>query len=248
MKISKRDINLLVGFLGILIAFLAYQFGYRNVQKEVEELETQNIQMETEIAELEALEANRDFYVSETDRMHQEISNWVGEFDSNTLPEDEMKFAYEQDNENLPSYLFINNMTFTDPALLYTTNQNQTNTEATADQADTASANVVTVENIYPTYYLYQTQTSYGMDCSYAGMKNMVRSVLTGGNRKAVENISLVYDDSTGQLNGTVLVDTYFVVGSDKPYAQPSLLPVRQGTDNIFGKMDILEQNEEAAE
>lgn len=244
MKISKRDINLLVGFLGILIAFLAYQFGYRNVQKAVEELENQNRQIEAEIAELEALEANRDFYISETDRMNQEITAWVGEFDSNTLPEDEMKFAYEQDNENLPSYLLINSMTFTDPALLYTTNQNQTGTEGTTDQ--TGSTNVVTVENIYPTYYLYQTQTSYGMDCSYAGMKNIVRSILNGGNRKAVENISLAYDDSTGQLNGTILVDTYFVVGSDKPYAQPSLIPVRQGTDNIFGTMDLTEQNEAA--
>lgn len=252
MKISKREISLLIGFIGILIGFLAYQFGYVKVNGKVEELETQNAQMRTEITQLEALQSNQQFYEDETTRMDGEITEKVSEFASDVLPEDEMKFAYQQDTTNLGTKLFVTSMSFADPELLYTTNQStQADTTADGTATDTAAdttvtsadgsvqlSNVIISGDLYPTMYLYQTQTSYGVECSYTGIKNMVRAVLNDSRRRGIDTISLAYDDSTGQLNGSAIVDSYFLLGTDKTYAQPSLTPVQQGTDDIFGTVN----------
>ena len=116
MKISKRDVSLLIGFVGILIGFLAYQFGYVRINEKVEAMETQNTQMRTEISQLEALQANQTFYEEETTRMDGEITEKVNEFACDVLPEDEMKFAYQQDSTaTIGTRLFVTSMSFADP-------------------------------------------------------------------------------------------------------------------------------------
>ena len=256
MKISKRDVSLLIGFVGILIGFLAYQFGYVRINEKVEAMETQNTQMRTEISQLEVLQANQTFYEEETTRMDGEITEKVNEFACDVLPEDEMKFAYQQDSTaTIGTRLFVTSMSFADPELLYTTNQQTTQADAAADgtTADGTTADATTVTSadgsvqlsdvivageLYPTMYLYQTQTSYGVECSYTGIKNMVKAILNDNRRRGIDTISLAYDDSTGQLNGSAIVDSYFLLGTDKTYAQPSLTPVQQGTDDIFGTVN----------
>ena len=66
----------------------------------------------------------------------------------------------------------------------------------------------------------------------------MVKAILNDNRRRGIDTISLAYDDSTGQLNGSAIVDSYFLLGTDKTYAQPSLTPVQQGTDDIFGTVN----------
>mgnify|MGYP004504030989 CR=1 FL=1 len=256
MKISKRDVSLLISFVGILIGFLAYQFGYVQINEKVEAIETQNTQMRTEISQLEALQANQAFYEEETTRMDGEITEKVNEFACDVLPEDEMKFAYQQDSTaTIGTRLFVTSMSFADPELLYTTNQQTTQADTAADgtTADGTTADATTVTSadgsvqlsdvivageLYPTMYLYQTQTNYGVECSYTGIKNMVKAILNDNRRRGIDTISLAYDDSTGQLNGSAIVDSYFLLGTDKTYAQPSLTPVQQGTDDIFGTVN----------
>lgn len=251
MKISKRDVSLLISFVGILIGFLAYQFGYVRINEKVEAMETQNTQMRTEISQLEALQANQTFYEDETTRMQGEITEKVNEFASDVLPEDEMKFAYQQDNTaTIGTRLFVTSMSFADPELLYTTNQQDAQADAAADGTTTDAttvtspdgsvqlSDVIVAGELYPTMYLYQTQTSYGVECSYTGIKNMVKAILNDNRRRGIDTISLAYDDSTGQLNGSAIVDSYFLLGTDKTYAQPSLTPVQQGTDDIFGTVN----------
>ena len=73
MKISKREVKLLLGFFGILIAFLAYQFGFTKMNKEAERISNECASMEKEIADLQAKLEKKDFYLSETERMKKEI-------------------------------------------------------------------------------------------------------------------------------------------------------------------------------
>lgn len=235
---SKKEINLLIGLLGIIIAFCSYQFVFLKVMSEADELEKENNTLKTEIARLQSLEQNRDTYIADTEKMETEIKELIGEFPSNLLPEDDMKLAYGLDNNNPSQYLLINTLTFSDPAVIYTTNQNATE--------QTSSNGVVSTATVYPTYYLYQTQVNLGVDCAYDGLKNAIRGIYNANGRKAIENVSVAYDETTGRLNGSVLMDSYYVVGQDKAYAQPNLTPVRQGTDNIFKTVQMQDtENEE---
>ena len=230
MKISKREVKLLLGFFGILIAFLAYQFGFTKMNKEAERISNECASMEKEIADLQAKLEKKDFYLSETERMKKEMNQMLSQFDTYVLPEDDMKFAYQEDNRNTEAYLFINSMSFTDPSVLYTTGSNTDNMPQ--------NSNVVISDFEYPTYYLYGRQTAFGLECSYKGLKTLITDVFLAGSRKGIDTISLTFDDTTGQLSGNMTMNSYFVMGLDKPYVQPDLTPVRQGTDNVFGTVD----------
>lgn len=242
MKVSKRDINLLIGFLGILIAFCAYQFGYRNVNAKVEELNRKNVAMEAEIVKYEAWEKSRDTFVAETEVMEKQIASWLGEFPANNLPEDDMKLAYQMDNRSIENYLFINSMDFTEPTVVFTTDYSAGATsdsaQTDASASDTASPVNATTE-LYPQFSLYQSQTSMGVDCSYQGIKDMIERVYSKAERKSIEAVLLSYDETTGQLTGSLVMNDFFVYGLDKAYTQPTLTPVREGTDNIFGSMEL---------
>ncbi len=233
---KKAEFNLLIGFLGVVIGLAAYYFGYRNFTAQTQELKSKNDVMEAQIAQLESLKANQDFYVSETERCVQEINEIVGEFPSNVLPEDDIKLAYETDNVNTIGYIWINAMSFSDPQVLYTTNQNAVTTE---------DGSPVVADIEIPTYYLFQEQVNMGLECSYDGMKNYVKKVLGRNDKKSLDSISLAYSENSGQLEGSALMSSYYVVGQDKPYAQPVLTPVSIGTDNVFGTIQIHPEEEE---
>lgn len=245
MKITKKEVNLLIGLLGILIAFCAYQFGYLKVMEKTEALETQNNAMESEIRQYESWMQNKDTYVSETEKMQRQIADWINEFPANALPEDDMKLAYQMDNRNLGQYLFINAMTFSEPGLLYTTDYSAQEAQqqgaagvagATSSGSSVPSAGSAGI--LYPVYSLYQQNTGMGIDCSYEGIKNMVERVYSDKNRKSIQSITLAFDASTGRMSGNISMNAYYVFGSDKQYSQPDLTPVRQGTGNIFGTLE----------
>ena len=229
MKISKRDVSLLIGFVGILIGFLAYQFGYVRINEKVEAMETQNTQMRTEISQLEALQANQTFYEDETTRMQGEITDKVNEFASDVLPEDEMKFAYQQDSTaTIGTRLFVTSMSFADPELLYTTNQQDAQADAAADGTTTDAttvtspdgsvqlSDVIVAGDLYPTMYLYQTQTNYGVECSYTGIKNMVKAIMHGCNGHMGRVITDIIKNTEG-IELVAGVDKYTKVPNDYP-------------------------------
>ena len=87
-----------------------------------------------------------------------------------------------------------------------------------------------------------------GVDCSYQGIKDMIERVYDKTERKSIEAVLLSYDETTGQLTGSLTMNDFFVFGVDKAYAQPSLTPVRDGTDNIFGSMELRGLTEGAEE
>lgn len=73
MKVSKRDILLLVGFLGILAAVCSYVFVFQPTTEKNEALAQENKQLENRIADLQNKSENRDTYESETARMRREM-------------------------------------------------------------------------------------------------------------------------------------------------------------------------------
>lgn len=228
---KKSDINLLLGFLGVLIAFCAYQFVYLKMEEKTAALETKNAQMRTEIATMESWLPDKEYYEEEMERMHQEISAIVREFPANVLPEDDMKLAYQLDNRSSGSYVFINSMSFSDPEVSYTTTYD-------TSRADISQANPITVEPLYPVYTLYNTQVNMGIDCSYSGIKDVIETIYNKKERKAIDSIVLSFDETTGRLGGSLAMTSYFLYGSDAVYMEPDLYEIHKGTDNIFGTVE----------
>ncbi len=230
----------ILALLGILLAVGAYYGVFRSMEEKTKELETQCIAMEADIAKYKEWEQNKDYYVSETERMSAEIAERIKEFPSYNLPEDAIKLAYEMDNRSNTNFMYIDSINFADPVPLYT---------ADYSSIDLTEAGGVIDPNIpYPIYVLWKLDAIYGIDASYDGLKQMISNIQAQNDRKGIESVALSMDSSTGLLSGSVIMNSYYVDGSEKPYAQPSLMPVIKGTENPFGTLDAPEMNIEAEE
>ncbi len=238
---TKKEIALLLGVLGVAAGALSYYFGYTKLEEKAAELNSQAAELETKITKYESWEANRETYIAETEEMKTKIGEIVGDFPSYALVEDDMKLAYQLDYVDPSYYRYINAMSFADTALVYTTDYS-----ATASVEEETGVSVDAVDS-YPKYSLYDNVVNYTMSSTYEGLKDMVASIYAQSNKRGITAVTLGYDNSNGLLNGNVTMDSYYLVGSDKPYSQPSLTPVPKGTENPFGTVDVFENAPEEA-
>lgn len=239
MKVTKKDIYLLISMVGILIAVCSWQFGYVRIMDRVKEMEEKNQTLEAEIDRLEALERNRRTYLQKTEEMASEINRIMSFFPSNVLPEDDIKLAYEMDAKGSGSYLFVNSFTVASPALTYTTNETAGEAGEPLQESSQEIPKVydplLAKNDLYPAYSLYTVDVNMGLECNYEGLRNMIQKIYASAMRKSINSVSLAYDESTGHMNGSAGMHSYFVTGMDRPYTPPSLTPVRQGTGDPFG-------------
>ena len=73
MKVSKRDVLLLVGLIGILAAVCSYFFVFQPTTEKMEKLTEENEQLEKRIADLQNKSDNRDTYESQTAQGRREM-------------------------------------------------------------------------------------------------------------------------------------------------------------------------------
>lgn len=227
---KKKDLALLLGFLGVVAGVCAYFFGYQKMVAKADDLAAQSAQLEADIAKYEGWEANREQYLTETDEMKKDIAFYVSEFPSNNLPEDDIKLAYQMDNPYTGDYLFVKSMSFSDPAKIYTTDYSA----ITAVEQETGAV----INENYPVYSLYEEQTGMTTDVNYGGIKAMINRILNEDAKKSIESVVLSYDNGTGILNGTVIMNSFYLYGSDKAYSEPSLTAVLKGTEDPFLTLD----------
>ncbi len=227
---KKKDLALLLGFLGVVAGVCAYFFGYQKMVEKANDLSAQSAQLEADIAKYEGWEANRAQYETETEEMRKEIASYVSEFPSNNLPEDDMKLAYGMDSPYSGAYLFINAMSFSDPTAVYTTDYSG----ISAVEQETGAV----ISDNYPVYTLYEEQTGMTTDVNYPGIKAMIKRILDEDAKKSIESVVLSYDNGTGILNGTVVMNSFYLYGSDKAYAEPNLTAVLKGTEDPFLTLD----------
>ena len=93
MNLSMRDKKILLMFIGILVFFLGWFFGYRPQMEIASQIEESNGSLEERLQELLDLAANKDFYVSETASIQEKINEYTTKFPSDVRPEDGIVLA-----------------------------------------------------------------------------------------------------------------------------------------------------------
>ena len=88
MKVSKRDILLLIGFIGILAAVCSYFFVYDPLMEKSKTLAAENVNLQAQVQQLTIWNENQPIYQSETKRMEEEISNIYQVFPVDVKEED----------------------------------------------------------------------------------------------------------------------------------------------------------------
>ncbi len=265
MKVSKRDVYILLILVGVLVVVAAYFLVYQPNMESAEALEAENLQLQQRIADLSGKMENKDSYVEETAAMNEEMDAILKQFPVDVREEDGVLLAI---NQELIAPMVIDSVgiTASEPTVLPDAEDEDVDhtyeideieeyeaQEGIADEAEQAADAEAGGAAGEAPYVLMQRSVTMNYLVSYDGLKRGIKNISAQDNRMSIDNLTVSYDESTGLLNGTTVVDMYCIPGQDKEYVQPNFSSVLLGSDNIFGSLETygigqLDIGESAAE
>lgn len=207
LTMSNHDKKLLLYLGAVLLPVLVYIFVFMKVQNAASNLKAENKTLSDKVDELEMMTEQKDYYVGEIEVQENRKAEIIKEFPAQILQEDQIVFARDLTNT---AKMEINQVSFAEP-------------EQFAEMDDGLS--YMTASRIL---------TGLSFRASYDSLKKALEFILSSKDRITVENISVSYDNSTGNLSGTMTVNMYAVSGTDRTYTAPNVPGVPIGTPNIF--------------
>lgn len=254
MSISERDKKILIVFVGILIFALVYYFPIRSYTEDAEKLNTENVGLTAKLAELEAKVARESEIKAETTNYEADTLALVAKFPSFLQVENEIMdiVGLEKELKVEVPLITVNTpveMKSSDAPEAETTQAppQEVATEEAPEEASTTEAPVADETGVAPAaankYKLYDMSTNINYKGGYDSLKKFLDKIAKSTDKKSINSVSLTFDNKTGNLDGNIVYDSYFLAGSDRPYEEIITKTIRHGTKNIFGTVDTSKAN-----
>ena len=258
MSISERDKKILIVFVGILIFALVYYFPIRSYTEDAEKLNTENVGLTAKLAELEAKVARESEIKAETTNYEADTLAMVAKFPSFLQVENEIMdiVGLEKELKVEVPLITVNTpveMKASDtPEVAEAAEAPQEVATEEAPEADsTTEAPVADETEVAPAvankYKLYDMSTNINYKGGYDSLKKFLDKIAKSTDKKSINSVSLTFDNKTGNLDGNIVYDSYFLAGSDRPYEEIITKTIRHGTKNIFGTVDTSKANSDGA-
>lgn len=258
MSISERDKKILIVFVGILIFALVYYFPIRSYTEDAEKLNTENVGLTAKLAELEAKVARESEIKTETTNYEADTLAMVAKFPSFLQVENEIMdiVGLEKELKVEVPLITVNTpveMKASDtPEVAEAAEAPQEVATEEAPEADsTTEAPEADETEVTPAaankYKLYDMSTNINYKGGYDSLKKFLDKIAKSTDKKSINSVSLTFDNKTGNLDGNIVYDSYFLVGSDRPYEEIITKTIRHGTKNIFGTVDTSKANSDGA-
>lgn len=216
MKITRRDLGVLMILVGIIAIFLTYRLSFVKKQEEVEALQAEQSSLRTQIDELQPIKDAAEFYEKEMDRFEKEIKDIVEEYPVNVLFEDGIMYVVEIADE---LDVEIPNLTFTPSSAI-----------------STVEGAGIFAEKKYELLRASESMTYTVTD--YDTLKKLLDYVYSDkNNRKTITTISMTFDDATGEISGSLNINMFALSDGSRVY-EPVELPLdKLGLEHIFGEV-----------
>ena len=253
MKANKRDVLLLLGLIGILVGVASYFLVYQPNIEAAEALEQENSELQARINDLSSKMANKDSYLEQTEAMNTEMDTILSRFPVDVREEDAVLLAI---NQELIAPMMISNVGISANTLVVLPDADEEDVEYTyeIDEIEEYEAQEGIGDGSQPVgdavsngtgtnrpSVLMERNVTMSYLVSYDGLKRGIKNISVQDNRMSINNLTVSYDETTGLLNGTTVVDMYCIPGqADKEYEEPNFSSVLLGSDNIFGSLESL--------
>lgn len=232
MKISNRDKKILVIILIVAVIALPYVLLIKPTQEKEVALDGEIVTLTERYNYLDGLNQQREFYLSEIDRLTAERDVIIGDFAEGIRQENVIMFLRKLE---------------LDIPVKMTTMSFSSNTITPISAGVTGEDGSVTgaIDGL-------QTQTTVAYNCKYEDVKEFLAFILNSDERMVVSNIGINYDESTGTVNGSFALNQYAITGEGRELA-PAVIPAMpHGNESIFGTYisdeELAEQLAEEAE
>lgn len=246
MSISERDKKIIIIFIGVLIFALVYYFPVRGYHEDSEKISAENVTLTAKLSELEAKVAREAEIKAETTNYEAETMTMAAKFPSYLKVENEIMDIVGLENE---LKVDVPLLTVNDPVEVTKNDDEQAKAEPApvvdSEEAPEAPATeeVATAPEASNKYKLFGRSVNINYLGGYDSMKKFIDKIAKSSDKKSITTVSLTFDDKTGNLDGSIVYDSYFLLGSDRPYEEIVTKTIKHGTKNIFGTVDASKIN-----
>lgn len=253
-KTSKKDVLLLIGLLGVLVAVAGYFLAYKPNTEKTEKLKAENEQLQQQVIDLGNKMKNKSTYIEETESMNNEMQAIYQLFPVDTREEDSILLAINQELlapmkvesvaiNTLEEVPFLDDVQ-EEEEVEYTYEIGEVETyedqEGIQDPQTVETAPQDETTSVGNPYGLFNRETTINYIVTYEGLKRGIKNICVQPNRMSIEKVTVAFDETTGLLAGSTVVNMYCVPGQEgKEYVEPDFSSVLLGTDNIFGTVKI---------
>lgn len=212
MQLSKRDKGLLLGLAGILLIAAVYFLLFSPLGTKKEALKAELATLKAREAELVKLEADMEFYQNEIIRLEGEKNQLAARFPADIKEESEIMYAVElEDNVDVQ----FTSLNYGTESMIFGTEEDP--------------------EGSLKGYLLPMTMA---YKASYEGLKETILHTNDHANRMVIDQLTATYDAVTGELNGNMTLNMYYMEGTGNAYVKPYVPAMGMGVSNIFGTID----------
>lgn len=227
MKVSKRDISIVMILLGVIALFCVYQFYYRDSQKKVEELQASIDRSTAENNEL--LKIDETKIENEMKASEESLKAMIKDYPPYYRLDDMIMYLY--DIEQVKEYGAHFYTYHLEPAYGDMERYIDTYVGSVRDKAVVFGCN----DSMFTMSFTNE---------SYEGCKAMLKKIYEDKYAKNFESIRLTYNNQFGIVDGDIVLHAYGVTdfktlgqGDDTNWPAPEVLipQVKMGVDCVFG-------------
>lgn len=231
-KTPQKQVKLILVLVTLLIVVLSYFFGFQKFNKKAELLERENRTLTSERNELLEKNRNKATMTEEMDIMRERYEQLIDEFPSDITQDRTIMFVY-----NLAKYagMEVKVIGLGENELFYSPlGYNNTPLEATTEITD------VTQTSNNEGILGYKTRVNISYSSTYEGLKKCINYINDDKDRMNVSSFTAAFDQTSGILSGTMIIDFFALSGTDKELDEAVIAidTVPIGTENIFGTFE----------
>ncbi len=220
MKITQKHIQYILLLLIVAIAFSAYYFGYLGYIDKANKIRQSNKTIEARIGELTEKESHRDEWNEGIVSSDKAIKETLAKYGPGNTPEKSIMFIKGLEEE---TGMYVPSIAFSNDSVIYSSNEVD--------------------ENGNPILEMSSSLLTINYSATYDGLKQVMDYINNYTERMNVSGFSASYNQENGQLAGNMVINLFGVKDKDHQYTDPVIYGVETGIDNIFGTIELPEEN-----
>lgn len=246
-KMSNRDKMMLYILGAFAILALVYFFVFAKLNEKKATLVAENATLQTEVSELETMDAQKDAVLEDTKEHQQMIADVLSKFPSDVRVQNVI-YDLNEMYESIPD-VNISSEGYNMNELFYTAAGSVEEGAVSADAADgttiqkTQEASIAAVTADTPAsevvsaaanYTGYKSTITVAFTAPYASLKKVVDYINNSEDRMTITDISMTKSDDTVDLTCSMTICMYSITGTGELYEQPEIKNDNAGVNNIF--------------
>ena len=214
MKLGNKEKNLIKGLIGIVLAVLVWMFVASPIKEKKEALAAENETLKVTKDEYEAINAQKAKYEEGMTTLQAEREELLEDYPSGMLREDEIMYWANMERAN--------------------TGQLALSTIAMDSFSEVIVGEPPAEEEGATQLHLFRAPVNYSYKSTYVGLKSMVDYVFAQNDKKSIEAVSASFNPETGNIEGTMNMNMYYMVGTGKEHTPATIPSVPTGVSNVF--------------